>query len=91
MKLKSIKILAKEKRWDFLCYQENIKMASFTKTINGEQARINIYHTTMTVATCINHPKKGKTQLFRKGVDNRLLAKIFKNPRIHTDKGYQTK
>lgn len=45
----------------------------------------------MTVATCINHPKQGKTQLFRKNVSFDELDKIFKNPRVHTGKGYQTK
>ena len=91
MNVKVIKTLAKEHEWQFHDYQENIGMISFVKTIDKNQARINIYITKMTVATCINHPKKGKTQLFRKHVDNKLMAKIFKNPRVHTKKGYRKK
>lgn len=77
--------------WEFHDWQENIGMISFVKIFNGDPARINIYVTKMTVATCINHPRKGKTQLFRKHVDKKLMDKIFKNPRVHTDIGYQVK
>ena len=66
-------------------------MISFVKVIDGDPARMNIYTTKMTVATCINHPRKGKTQLFRKNVDDKLMGKIFENPRIHTNKGYTKK
>lgn len=50
--------------------------------------RINVYYTTMTVGTCLKHPVKGKTQLFRRGVTMSQLKKIFQNPRVHTYKGY---
>ena len=45
----------------------------------------------MTVSTCLNHPKKGKTQLFRKRVNKEMLEQIFEYPRKHTGKGYYTK
>lgn len=83
-----IKKIAEKHDWEFLCYQENIGMISFWK---NKSDRINIYTTTMTVSTSINHPKKGKTQLFRKLVDFDELNIIFQNPRVHTDKGYYTK
>lgn len=91
MDIKKIKMLASKHGWSFHDYQENIGMISFVKVITGDPARINIYVTKMTVATCINHPKSGKTQLFRKHVDQKLLAKIFENPRVHTHKGYRNK
>lgn len=91
MTIKTIKASAKKHGWEFHDYQRNIEMLSFIKNIGGHQARINVYATKMTVATCINHPKKGKTQLFRKKVDYKLMDKIFENPRIHTQKGYRTK
>lgn len=50
--------------------------------------RINIYYTTMTIGTCLLHPVKGKTQLFRRNVTDIELEKIFQNPRVHTNKGY---
>ena len=90
MNIKSIKKMANEHGWGFHDHQANIGLISFVKIIAGDPARINIYMTKMTVATCISHPKKGKTQLFRKNVSEKLLAKIFKNPRIHTHKGYRT-
>lgn len=46
--------------------------------------QINVYTTRMTVATILNHPKKGITQLFRRRVTFELLGEIFSNPRVHT-------
>lgn len=71
--------------WEFLDWQPNISMLSFTKP----NMRINIYVTKMTVATCLDHPKQGKTQMFRRNVSDKMMDKIFKNPRIHTNNGYQ--
>ena len=83
--------LSEEHGWKVKDQQTNIGMISFCR--NGE--RINIYYTrkgcarsSFTVATCINHPKKGKTQLFRRGVDIEMLGRLFKKPRLHTEKGY---
>ena len=70
-----------------LDYQENIGLISF----GFEDVRINIYLTKMTVATCLNHPKKGKTQLFIKKISKDMLEKIFEYPRKHTGKGYYKK
>ena len=50
--------------------------------------RINVYYTTGTVGTCIEHPELGKTQMFRRNVDYTLLGEIFRNPRVHTGTGY---
>jgi len=82
-----IKSLAARLGWSCVCHQKNIYMLSFKK----EDSRINIYYTKMTVATCINHPKIGRTQLFRKRVSMKQLEKIFNNPRVHTLKGYYEK
>ncbi|MCP4651172.1 MAG: hypothetical protein GY853_13985 [PVC group bacterium] len=59
-------------------------MVSYQK--NG--VRINVYMSTLTISTVINHPKKGKTQLHRKKCNIELIKKIFKNPRQHTGLGY---
>lgn len=77
------------KRNGYVCfdYQENIGMASYS----DGATRINVYLTRMTVATCLNHPKKGATQLFRKNVDISMLNEIFSYPRKHTGKGYYKK
>ena len=68
-------------------FQENIGLVSYSK----DGVRINVYLTTMTVGTCLVHPKKQATQLFRKDVDLKALEKIFVNPRVHTGKGYYKK
>jgi len=79
--------IAKENGYVCFDYQENIGMASYS----DGATRINIYLTKMTVATCLKHPKKGATQLFRKNVTLKMLNEIFDYPRKHTGKGYYKK
>lgn len=74
-------------KYVFLEYQQNTGMISFTR---GD-VRINIWLTKMTVGTCLYHPKQGNTQIFRRKVSFSELDQIFKNPRVHTGKGYQQK
>ncbi len=85
--IEEIKLIAYEFGYNFIDYQENIGLISF----GIKDVRINIYLTKMTVSTCLNHPKKGKTQLFRKNVNKDMLKEIFNYPRKHTGKGYYTK
>lgn len=85
--IEEIKEMSENYGYNLIDYQENIGLISF----GTDGVRINIYLTKMTVSTCINHPKKGKTQLFRKNVTVDLLKQIFEYPRKHTGKGYYTK
>ena len=55
---------------------------------NGS-TKINVYYTTGTVATSLNHPRQGKTQLFRRNMTLPDLKNIFQNPRVHSGVGYQ--
>ena len=80
--------LGKKHGWYFYDHQKNLCMLSFTKVKDSLNMRINVYYSKMIVATCINHPKIGKSQLFRKKVSIKLLEKIFINPRVHTGIGY---
>lgn len=73
--------------WGLFDFQAKNKMLSFKKNDD----RINVWYSKMTIGTCLMHPKKGKTQLFRKNVSLELLEKIFTNPRHHTGKGYYSK
>jgi hypothetical protein len=59
--------------------------------VSGNKYQIDYYYTTGTIKTSLDHPKEGKTQMFRRNVDGGLLRRIFENPRVHTDKGYQTR
>jgi len=73
-----------------IVHKVNEKLLSFSLR-NNNDVRINVYYTTGTVGTCIDHPHQGKTQLFRRCVTVQILKQIFDNPRIHTDKGYKRK
>lgn len=83
----AIDVIASKYKYGCIDFQDNIGMASYS----DGKTRINIYLTKMTVATCLNHPKKGPTQLFRKNVTLKELEEIFDYPRKHTGKGYYTK
>ncbi|MCX5794925.1 MAG: hypothetical protein NTY77_05485 [Elusimicrobia bacterium] len=81
---REIWLLANKHGYRMEQHQENIFLLIFVKP--GVQ--INVYYSTMTVGTAINHPKQGKTQLFRRGCSLQDLAAIFKNPRAHLGTGY---
>jgi hypothetical protein len=79
-----IDVIAAKHKYVCFDYQENIGMVSYS----DGQTRINVYLSTMTVATCLKHPTKGPTQLFRKNVTEEQLDELFAYPRKHTGKGY---
>ncbi len=80
-----MQLLAKVYGWQQIALDEGICMVSFARA----GVRVNVYYSRMTVATCLNHPVQGKTQLFRKHVNMHLMEQIFEYPRVHTDKGYK--
>ena len=53
--------------------------------------RLNVYYSTGTVGTCMDHPTKGHTQLFRRNVGFDLLMQLMRQPRMHTGAGYHRK
>jgi len=58
---------------------------------NGSKVLLDFYYTTGTVKTVLDHPVRGRNQLFRKcQVQPDLYQKILSNPRVHTDIGYRT-
>lgn len=81
-----VTLSAIESGWEFNKYDLNTGMISFVR-VGGE--RINIYLTTLTVVTAINHPKKGKNQLYRKNLSYKEMLKVLKDPRHHSGKGYR--
>jgi hypothetical protein len=83
--LEEVKILAWEEDLVEIYFNYNSRVVSFS---SGQGARINVYWTTGTVGTCIDHPVKGKTQLFRKNCDEQELRELMRDPRLHTGKGY---
>lgn len=67
-------------------FKEKSRVVGF-KSMSGD-VRVNVYYTTGTVATCLSHPYKGKTQLFRRRQSLQSLEVILENPRAHTGEGY---
>ena len=48
--------------------------------------KLDFYYSTGTVKTSLEHPTKGKTQMFCKdAITPELYVEILKNPRVHTD------
>ena len=82
--------MAQRQGWELIDHQENIGMLSFyRKNKKFGEVRINVYVSTLTVSTALDHPKKGKTQLFRRNINRIILSQIFSNPRIHSGgRGY---
>jgi hypothetical protein len=62
-------------------------MASYKK----EGVRLNFWLSTGTVGSYLEHPRRGKTQLFRREVSMSEARDVFDNPRQHTGKGYHRK
>mmetsp|Transcript_7050 Transcript_7050/g.16314 ORF Transcript_7050/g.16314 Transcript_7050/m.16314 type:complete len:190 (+) Transcript_7050:128-697(+) len=61
-------------------------MASYRR----EGVRLNFWLTTGTVGSYLEHPRQGKTQLFRRHVTMSEASEVFNNPRKHTGRGYHT-
>jgi len=95
MSLPDVRRLAGEAGLVEMSFNGQSRVVSFGPRVAdyGEQSmkRINVYWTTGTVGTCIEHPRQGKTQLFRRNVNLATLREIFRDPRIHTGQGYQRK
>jgi hypothetical protein len=85
MKLKEIRDLATEIGWQELWHRETERRIRFKKEAG---VYVDVWYTKMTVGTVLDHPTKGRGQLFRKNVDRKTLRDIFENPRVHTGKGY---
>lgn len=85
-----LKRLAESHGWKLYSNQPEISLLIFRKDSDFGIQQVNVYWSKMTVATTVNHPK-GRKQLFRRHCTEKEIANIFKNPRIHTGKGYFTR
>jgi len=68
-------------------HNEKSKVVSF----RSGTTRINVYYATGTVGTCLDDPAKGKTQLFRRNINLDCLRLLFRDPQIHSGKGYYSR
>ncbi len=87
--LSAVMILIKKYDWNIIAFYGPTYHIVLKHKTKSQQ--MNIYLTTLTVQTSMNHPKKGKTQMNRKGLDIYGVERLFKNIRSHTGKGYYTK
>eukprot|EP00276_Gloeochaete_wittrockiana_P005045 CAMPEP_0184652934 /NCGR_PEP_ID=MMETSP0308-20130426/10646_1 /TAXON_ID=38269 /ORGANISM="Gloeochaete witrockiana, Strain SAG 46.84" /LENGTH=88 /DNA_ID=CAMNT_0027088103 /DNA_START=166 /DNA_END=432 /DNA_ORIENTATION=+ len=53
--------------------------------------KMDYYPTTGTVKTSMDHPSQGKTQMFRRDLNEGQFQSVLQNPREHTGQGYQRK
>jgi len=88
-----VKELASDSGWTELPthpQDEDRMMRFFSGKHEGVTVNVNLH--TGTVATSLEHPFKGTTQLYR-GQRNTLgqLEEVFDNPRVHTGSGYKTR
>ena len=92
LSLRGVRNLALNNNYEEIDFNENSCVVSFRRGSAQSSTRINVYYSTGTVGSCLHHPKRGKTQLFRRNISSlALLEKIFENPRAHTGEGYYTR
>ena len=89
--LDSIRRMANRHGFREIQFNETSRVVAFETTPTGTpgpKCRVNVYYTTGTVATCLDHPRRGKTQLFRRDQTSDDLDALFRDPRRHTGAGY---
>lgn len=79
--IETIRAIAARFSYEEIQWNETSRVISFRNDSDQQgNIRINVYYTTGTVATCLHHPYKGKTQLFRRNQTSDSLQAIFSNP-----------
>ena len=93
MKMKPYSVIDVARRLGITNYfhDQDHKLIRFTIFKQGKYSVVDVWYTTMTVGTTIDHPLKGRNTLYRKNVSIGLLNRIFQCPRLHTHKGYRTR
>lgn len=92
MEIEKVRALAKRHGWREVRFNEESRVVGFEKQdSSGSITGVNVYYSTRTVGTYLDHPVQGKTQLFRRNQTMAGLRRIFEDPRVHTGVGYYTK
>lgn len=76
--------LIQQNNWEVLKYHDK----NYILNLKRGQVKMNVYLSTLTIQTSMKHPKRGRTQLNRKNLTQNELRAVFKDPRVHTKKGY---
>ena len=83
--------MAEENGYHFASRDVGSHMIAFER--DEDNTRLNFWLSTGTVGSYLKHPKhpkKKRTQLFRRDVDLEGALEILFNPRVHTGTGYTT-
>ncbi|KAK9807409.1 hypothetical protein WJX73_001632 [Symbiochloris irregularis] len=75
--------------WQYQGSNAQSRVEFYQHPTNG--AKLDYYPTTGTVKTSLDHPTQGKTQMFRRDLDDTGYEQVLQNPRAHTNQGYQTR
>tara|TARA_R110000824_G_scaffold47353_1_gene134913 strand:+ start:1421 stop:1867 length:447 start_codon:yes stop_codon:yes gene_type:complete len=70
--------------WSLIAYRPKSRLISFKR----DGVRLNWYYTTGTISTTLMHPKKKKTQLFRKRLTEAQQIQVLIDPRANSVRGY---
>lgn len=74
---------AKARGWYVRSHQPEI----YCLILRRGTEQVNVYYSKMTVGTTVDHPKRGRNQMFRRNVSDKLLEQILDRPRVHTRGG----
>ena len=93
MKMKPYSVMDVARRLGIVQYwhDEPRRLLRFFIRQKGELTIVDVWYTTMTVGTTVNHPRLGRNTLYRKNVSIGLLNRILQYPRLHTHKGYRSR
>lgn len=80
---------AERQGWTYVRYEPGQGQLVFLERyMQGEKYMLHIWCTTGTVGSYLDHPRQGKTQLYRRNMDMGELRRVMNNPRVHTGEGY---
>jgi hypothetical protein len=87
--LDMVRELAYEHELEEIQFNPQSRVIGFLGYTDDGVVRINVYYSTGTVGTALDHPVQGPTQLFRRRCTVGDLYSIMSDPRWHSGRGYK--
>ena len=79
---------AQRRGWSYVYKPAQGQLVFLERHLHGDKCMLHIWCTTGTVGSYLDHPTQGKTQLYRRNMDEDELKRVMDNPRVHTGEGY---
>ena len=81
---------AKRQGWTCTRYEHGQGQLVFLERwMREDKYMLHVWCTTGTIGSYLDHPTQGKTQLYRRNIDDySMLRQILNDPRTHTGQGY---